>query len=69
MEQLRALVADPTSLATTEAQRRELLQLTHQASRALETPFETFQRLAYAVRIGTEGCQSSPAASRRTDDD
>ena len=50
IEQLRLLTADASNYTTDASQRKELKQLTKLASRRLEAPFETLQRLSYCVR-------------------
>ena len=46
--QLRALVENPEAFSS---QRQEIIKLSRQAAVVLEDPFETFQRLAYSVRL------------------
>lgn len=50
LEQLRLLVDHPDAFQVDEAQKQELLKLSRQAASALESPFETLQRLVYSVR-------------------
>lgn len=52
-EQLKLLIESPDALAANEAQKQELLRLSRQAAAALESPFETLQRLVYSVRIAS----------------
>lgn len=52
-EQLKLLIESPDALlqvAADEDQKQELLRLSRQAAAALESPFETLQRLVYSVR-------------------
>ncbi|KAG6368470.1 hypothetical protein INS49_002677 [Diaporthe citri] len=48
VEQLRLLVESPDAFQADEAQKQELLKLSRQAAAALESPFETLQRLVYS---------------------
>lgn len=48
--QLKLLIESPDALAANEAQKQELLRLSRQAAAALESPFETLQRLVHSVR-------------------
>lgn len=50
IEQLKLLVEKPESFSGDEAQNLELLKLSRRAVVALESPFETLQRLVYSVR-------------------
>lgn len=52
-EQLKLLIESPDALGASEAQKQELLRLSRQAAGALESPFETLQRLVYSVRTAS----------------
>lgn len=52
-EQLKLLTEDPDALGANAAQKQELLRLSRQAAAALESPFETLQRLVYSVRTAS----------------
>lgn len=52
-EQLKLLIEDPDVLGANEPQKQELLRLCRQAAAALESPFETLQRLVYSVRTAS----------------
>lgn len=52
-EQLKLLIESPDTLGANEAQKQELLRLCRQAAAALESPFETLQRLVYSVRAAS----------------
>lgn len=47
IEQLERIIADPS--VVDEGSRLRVMQLTRQASVAVEQPFETVKRLAYSV--------------------
>jgi hypothetical protein len=50
IRQLKLLVQEPESFGFDDSQRVELLRLSRSASRALETPQETTQRIIFSVR-------------------
>lgn len=49
-EQLKLLIENPDAFGADEAQKQELLRLSRQTAAALESPFETLQKLVYSVR-------------------
>lgn len=65
VEQLKLFVESPDAFQADEAQKQELLKLSRQAAAALESPFETLQRLVYSVR--TASLRSPTAAWPITD--
>lgn len=65
LEQLKLFVKCPDAFQADETQRQELLKLSRQAASALESPFETLQRLVYSVR--TASFHPPGAAWRNTD--
>lgn len=50
MEQLRLFAESPDAFQFDEAQKQDLFRLSRQAAAALESSFETLQRLVYSVR-------------------
>lgn len=50
MEQLKLFLESPDALEADEAQKQELLRLSRKTAAALESPFETLQKLVYSVR-------------------
>ena len=51
IRQLKSLIEKPESLGLKDSQRVELLRLSRSASRALETPQETTQRIIFSVSL------------------